>query len=115
MTNNRDRRIRTAKTLSQREAQVVALIQVGATKKEISAILGIAESTVKSTQDRVRRIGRLHGVDWWGMPIDWQKRKEEFRKIAHNVTVKYNFGEIANVTSTEKNDSSAAIQATQSQ
>ena len=58
----RDRRVRTAKTLSQREAQVVALIQVGATK-----------------------------------------------------TVKYNFGEITNVTSTEKNDSSIAVQATSSQ
>lgn len=111
----RDRRVRTAKTLSQREAQVVALIQVGATKKEISAVLGIAVGTVKSTQDRVRRIGRLHGVDWWGMPIDWQERKEEFRKIAHNVTVKYNFGEIANVTSTEKNGSSVAAQTTSSQ
>lgn len=113
MTNNRDRRIRTAKTLSQREAQVVALIQVGATKKEISAVLGIAEGTVKSTQNRVRRIGKLHGVNWWGMPVDWQQRKEEFRKIAHNVVVKYNFGEIANVTGTQEGNSSTAIQATQ--
>lgn len=109
----RDRRVRTAKTLSQREAQVIALILVGATKKEISAVLGVAESTVKSTQDRVRRIGRLHGVDCLGMPVDWQERKEEFKKIAHNVVVKYNFGEIANVTGTQEGNSSTAIQATQ--
>ena len=113
MTNNRDRRIRTAETLTQLEAQMVALINVGATKKEIAAVLGLEINTVKITQDRIRKIGKLHGVDYWGMPIDWTKRKEKFKKIAHNVTVKYKFGEIANVTSAKKDNSSSAIQATQ--
>lgn len=110
MTNNKDRRIRTAKTLSQREAQVVALIQVGATKKEIANTLGLAVDTIKSTQNRIRRIGKFHGVDCFGMPLDSDKRKEELRKIAHNVIVIYNFGEVSNVESKTENCESIGIQ-----